>query len=461
MLSSWLGSLLLVLSVSARSAGGDPPAIGDDLQRAAFLGVRVAAIADEERHKLKLEGDAGIVVEEVFAESTAKEAGIQVRDVLLSLNGKPLRASGDLVSRIAAMKGGDAVEFAIRRGAESMTKKTLLKPRPRETSREYAIEYTAVMSRAGKLRAIVTRPHGGGRKPALFLIQGVGLASIDNPIGPLAPYKAIVEHFTKRGFVTLRVDKPGAGDSQGGPARDVDFDTELDGYREGLAFLKTRADVDPENVFILGHSMGGVMAPLIAKDEHVRGIVVYGTIARTWPEYMLENSRRQMELAEREPAMIDDRLKQLSALLTYLYLEKTPPAKIAREHPELRSLLAESITEDKYFVDRSVTFFSQLTDKNLGSAWSGFEGDVLALWGAADFVSAEDDHALIARIVNGRRPGNATFQVIDETDHGFASAESKVDAYERMRANKPGEFNRKVVDVVFDWVEKVSAKRST
>ncbi len=74
----------------------------------------------------------------------------------------------------------------------------------------------------------------------MFLIQGIGLASIDNPVGPLSSYKTIIDDFTRHGFVTLRVDKPGCGDSEGGPARDVDFDTELDGYRQALKMLKAR-----------------------------------------------------------------------------------------------------------------------------------------------------------------------------------------------------------------------------
>ena len=105
--------------------------------------------------------------------------------------------------------------------------------------------------------------------------------------------------------MTLRVDKPGCGDSEGGPARDVDFDTELDGYRQALKMLKARSDVDPDHVFIFGHSMGGVMAPLLAAEIPVQGMIVYGTIARTWSEYMLENIRRQMELADADPSAID------------------------------------------------------------------------------------------------------------------------------------------------------------
>ncbi len=121
-----------------------------------------------------------------------------------------------------------------------------------------------------------TKPKGEGRHPALFFIQGIGLYSIDNPVGPLGSHKIIVDDFARRGFVTLRVDKPGCGDSEGGPARDVDFDTELDGYRQALKMLKARGDVDTDRVFIFGHSMGGVMAPLLAAGvPTVQGVIVF------------------------------------------------------------------------------------------------------------------------------------------------------------------------------------------
>ena len=69
----------------------------------------------------------------------------------------------------------------------------------------------------------------------------------------------------------------------------------------------------------------------------------------------------------------------------------------------------QTITDDRYFVDRSLTFFRQLADKNLGAAWESFDGHALAIWGKADFVSNEDDHALIgdchtAALISSARP---------------------------------------------------------
>ena len=270
----------------------------------------------------------------------------------------------------------------------------------------------------------------------MFFIQGIGLSSIDNSIGPLGPHKIIVDDFARRGFVTLRVDKPGCGDSEGGPARDVDFDTELDGYRQGLKMLKARGDVDSDRIFVFGHSMGGVMAPLLTTEVPVRGIIVYGTISRTLTEYMLENTRRQMELADSDPSAIDHDLRINAALLTHLFTEKMAPKNIVAIHPHLRDRLQQMITEDNYFVDRNLAFYRQLADKNLGAAWESFNGHALAIWGKADFVSNEDDHALISRIVNRDHPGHGTFLAMDGIDHGFNRAATRRESFERRTVAK-------------------------
>jgi dipeptidyl aminopeptidase/acylaminoacyl peptidase len=292
---------------------------------------------------LKLDQGVGALIEAVIPGSTAEAAGFKGGDVLLTLDGTKIAGAVDAVQKIAARKAGALVTIEFRRGDTPVKKAITLKGRPFEESDACEVVYGSVPSRAGRLRTILTRPKGEGKYPALFFIQGIGLASIDNPVGPPGSHKIIVDDFARRGFLTLRVDKPGCGDSEGGPARDVDFDTELDGYRQGLKMLKARGDVDAERIFIFGHSMGGVMAPLLAAEVPVRGIIVYGTIARTWTEYMLENTRRQRELADSDPSAIDRDLRTDAALLTHLYIEKMAPKDIVRHYPHLRERHPRSI----------------------------------------------------------------------------------------------------------------------
>ena len=457
-------ALVLSVFVTISSSISTPPPAPNtsaepdlELKRGAFFGAKVGPVSDEVREKWKLDESVGAVIETVFPDSTAEAAGFKAGDVLLTLDGAKIVGASDAVQRIAARKAGALLTIEFRRGDTLGERGITLKGGPFEKSDAYEVLYGSVPSRAGRLRTILTRPKGAGKYPALFFIQGIGLASIDNPVGPPGSHKIIVDDFARRGFLTLRVDKPGCGDSEGGPARDVDFDTELDGYRQALKMLKARSDVDAGLIFIFGHSMGGVMAPLLAAESPVRGIIVYGTIARTWSEYMLENTRRQRELADSDPSAIDRDLRTDAALLTHLFIERMAPKDIVTRYPHLRERLEQTVNEDNYFADRSLTFFRQLADKNLGAAWESFGGHVLAIWGKADFASNEDDHSLIARIVNRDHPGLGTFLAMDGIDHGFNRAATRRESFQRGQSQEPGQFNPAILDVCRAWVNKTAA----
>ncbi len=344
MITLVLSTVMTVLSPAEASrlttelamAAAGPERIGD-LKRGAFFGAQVDPVPDKVRERLKLPTSGGIVITQVIPESTAAAAGFQSGDVILALNGARISSTAAFTQAISERKAGTEVLLDLRRGEAARQEKITLKARPFEKNQDFETVYGAVTAKAGRLRTILTRPRAQGKRPALFLIQGVGLGSIDNPVGRPSAFKKIVDDFTRHGFITLRVDKPGCGDSEGGPARDVDFDTELDGYREALRSLRARDDVDLDRVYVLGHSMGGVMAPLVAAvDVPVRGIIAYGTIARTWTEYWLENLRRQLELANVNPSAIDQDMREEAILATYLYAEKKSPSEVAERHPELR-----------------------------------------------------------------------------------------------------------------------------
>ena len=396
---------------------------------------------------------------EVIPGSTAEAAGFKAGDVLLALDGTKIAGAGEFVRTIGGRKGGCRGDDRVSPRRCSRKEKVTLKGRPFEKSDAYEVVYGSVPSRAGRLRTILTRPKGEGKHPALFLIQGIGLFSIDNPVGPLSSYKIIVDDFTRHGFVTLRVDKPGCGDSEGGPARDVDFDTELDGYRQALKMLKARGDVDADRVFIFGHSMGGVMAPLLAAEIPVRGIIVYGTITRTWTEYWLENIRRQMELADTDPSAIDRDLRTEAALATYLYAEKMSPKEIverlsapsrATRADDHRGPLLRRSQLDVLSASSPTRTWARPGSRSAGMPWrSGAR--------PTSFPTRTTTR-LIARIVNRDHPGHGTFLAMDGIDHGFNRAASRRESFERGQSRQPAEFNPAILEVCRAWVEKTAAQ---
>ncbi|MFO0950297.1 MAG: PDZ domain-containing protein [Isosphaeraceae bacterium] len=448
----------LILGLTAISTTGAARAAEPDggLPRAGFFGAGVSPLTDEARAAQKLEEGVGVLVRRVDPGTAAAEAGLQVGDVITEVDGTKIDGAPRYVAKLGRRKTGETVKIGFVHEGKAVTKEAVLKPRPREKNTErHEVIFDAVSSRGGRLRTLVTRPKGfEGKRPALFVIQGLGGFSVEGIPGNPPLYNQIIDAFSQKGFVTFRVEKPGQGDSEGGPTQDVDFETELDGYRQGLKALKAYEFVDADNILIFGHSMGGIMGPLVAAESPVKGVAAYGTASKTWYEYLLENTRRQMALGGASAADIDDGLRKDSVINYQVFLEGKNPDDVAKANPALADRVREMFQAGRYYSGRNHGFFRQLSAKNMPAAWEKFGGHALAIWGKADFVSTEADHALIAETVNRARPGQGTFLALEGIDHGFNRADTQAESFAAM--GKTGEFNPLIVTTLTDWAEKVT-----
>ena len=77
------------------------------------------------------------------------------------------------------------------------------------------------------------------------------------------PFLVLADFLTRKGIAVLRVDDRGAGKSTGdfAASTSADFATDVEA---GIAYLKSRPDVDPKRIGLMGHSEGGLIAPMVA-----------------------------------------------------------------------------------------------------------------------------------------------------------------------------------------------------
>lgn len=113
------------------------------------------------------------------------------------------------------------------------------------------------------LAGTFTRPETGGPFPAVILISGSGPQDRDEALLGHRPFLVLSDHLTRRGIAVLRFDDRGVGESTGNFAAATSRDFASD-VLAGVAYLKTRDDVDAGAIGLAGHSEGGLIAPMVA-----------------------------------------------------------------------------------------------------------------------------------------------------------------------------------------------------
>ena len=215
---------------------------------------------------------------------------------------------------------------------------------------------------------------------------------------------------------------------------------ESDSYVASINELKKRPDIDPERVYIIGHSMGGVFAPLVAQKTTIKGIISYGTIGSSFIEYLAKTRRTIAEAYSMNPIETDQMIKDFCACSAY-YFEA---GKSTAEAGEIKEVCKEYLG---IFDLRSRAYNQQLYGLNLPEEWSRFKGKSLFIWGASDYIASREDHEILDKTVNYYHPGNSTFKILPETDHGMNKAKNFNEAQLGL-----GLYNPQAAKLVLEWL---------
>lgn len=458
--------------VLSGSLVGQDGSIESELRRRGAFGARLGSVTRDVQERQGLSTGNGIVIEQVIPGTSAADAELMAGDVIQRIDRVEVASVAAFLEKLAQSRSGDVLVLAVVRDGVRLEKRVTLKEMSRENDEQYDTTYGHVISHGVRLRSIVTRPKVAGSSPAVLLLQGYGNFSIDQPIGPPTNFTRIARHLARHGYVTMRIDRRGSGDSEGTPSRDMDFETELDGYRQALSTLRKFDFVDKGNVFIFGHSLGGFTGPILAAETPVRGIASYGTIAGTWFEGILAQRRQFASLDGTSPAEVEKRMQREMRFWYPLLVDKQTPAEIRQRYPELSDLVARFAIDDTYVFDRPYSWLHQVVDKNMGEVWAKVASTplqvdgqepvyprVLSIWGTSDWVAEKKPIAWITEIVNRSRPGNGTFIALDSTDHLFFRAASREESFGYFQPTNDGpfgEFNPAILTTLRSWLDETS-----
>lgn len=426
--------IIFALLPSLRAEAQDDP-----LRRRAYWGASISAPSNA----------SGALVRRVEPDSPAARAGLREGDMILRMNGRTLSDPITYAATFRAVRAGDTVGLRVLRQGKELDLQVVPTALPKETVAGAEVTYGSVTTDRGhRLRTILTRPAGTeGKLPAVLFVQWLSCDSVEVLNNPTDGVEKTLQALAGRsGFVLMRVERPGLGDSEGPDCSRSDLQDDLAGFRAALAALKGYEFVDTDNLFIFGASVGGALAPIVAQGEGLRGLVVAGGFAKTWYEHMIEHERRRLALAGRSPAEVNDAMRGYSEFYSLYLNQRLTPGEIIRQKPSMSGLW---YGQPAHQYGRPAAYFQQLQELNVEAAWERVSSPTLVIYGEYDWIMSREDNEIIADTVNRRRPGAARLVIQPKAGHNL-------EVYESMQAafnGTGGKIDEGVVNVILGWLK--------
>jgi pimeloyl-ACP methyl ester carboxylesterase len=213
------------------------------------------------------QGGKEIAIEETtFVDGTLS---MKMPNMKSAYTGK-MEADGNTIKGEMEQVGAGKMPLDLKRQAKAVT---LNRPQHPKKPYPYVEEELTFESKAKdvKLAGTLTKPKGDGPFPAVILISGSGPQDRDETLMGHKPFLVIADYLTRRGIAVLRYDDRGIGKSTGrfADATSKDFADDAAG---AVAFLKPRKDIG--KIGLMGHSEGGLIAPMVAAENPDIGFIV-------------------------------------------------------------------------------------------------------------------------------------------------------------------------------------------
>jgi pimeloyl-ACP methyl ester carboxylesterase len=329
----------------------------------------------------------------------------------------------------------------------------------------YKAEEVAYPSQADgvTLAGTLTLPEGQGPFPAVLLITGSGPQDRDESILGHKPFLVLADALTRRGIAVLRVDDRGFGRSTGNLAT-ATTDDFADDVQGGVAFLRGRSEIDRKAIGLLGHSEGGIIAPIVAARApgEVAFIVLLAGTGLPGAEIIRVQGIDTLKAAGADESTIALQRKAIAAILPIVMAETDPEALKAKLQAAMKPLIEELPEKDRKAMADAVS--ADALAGRLDNPWmrhflafdprptlARVKCSVLALNGELDTqVAYRPNLDEIARALKQGGNDQVTTRSFPKLNHLFQTCQTgAVSEYARIEETIAPE----VLTVIGDWIK--------
>lgn len=284
-----------------------------------------------------------------------------------------------------------------------------------------------------KLPAVLTLPLKEGIHPVLILVHGSGPNDRDETIGPNKPFRDIAWGLAKKGIAVLRYDKRTKVYGAAAFSKEVTVQEEaVDDVPAAIMLLKTLPEIDANRIFVLGHSLGGLLIPRIAeKCPDARGFIVMAGPTRRLEDILLEQYSYIFSL---DGKLSDEAKTQLETIRKQIETVKSPQ-------------LSSSTPVSELPLNTPASYWLDLRDYNPASEAVKIDKNLLILQGARDYQTTTADFKIWQQTLSDRK--NVEFKLYPDLNHLFMKGEGKSIPSEYSIA---GHMDASVIDDISTWI---------
>ena len=272
-----------------------------------------------------------------------------------------------------------------------------------------------------KLPGTLTIPNGIEPFPAVVLLAGSGPQDRDETIGPNHVFKDLAEGLSTRGIVVLRYDKRTYAYKTLDPQTTTVKEEVIDDGVAAVKLLRARSDIAHDRIFVVGHSLGAMMAPEVAhKAAPVAGIVLLAPSGRKLPAVIVQQMRYLGQGSPKDLADLERQADEISA-------HKMPPAQ--------------------YFFGAPASYYYDLDARDEVALARNLNLPILILHGGRDYQVIDED---IRHWQNGLKgDAKVKLETFPSLNHLFIAGAGKPGPAEY---NTPGHVDGAVIGAIASFI---------
>lgn len=295
------------------------------------------------------------------------------------------------------------------------------------------------------LNGLLTLPdHTNIPVPAVIFVHGSGSSNMDEKVGKLTPFKDLAKGLSKHGIASIRYDKRSfAHGFKMLKDKSVSITVKEETIEDAIfatEFLKKDPRIDSKKIFIIGHSMGAMLAPRInAEGGDYKGLILMAGSPRKLEDIMIE----QMEEA----------ISTMNGLTKWIMNKQLN--KLIRTFDGLYELTDEEAKKRKVGNGTTLYYFKDMGEHSVSKYVDDLKKPILIMQGEKDFqVKVDKDFSAYQNLLKDKP--NATFKLYSNLNHVFVPSVYGCITKAKKEYNVEQHIDETVIADIADWIQKNS-----